>query len=315
MSKTHFIIIGPLNVDGLLANQPDLILGFPMPTAVAGFGYKVIMDLKNDMHGTDIVHLGTAVVVHDHSFMEGHSKNPVTKSDPTIGAPIVDEIRGRAVLSFVIKVSGLGETTNDARTKIAQRIPGMFFGGGKVFPIGSDLKSLVTITTSGSLNAILKKVRPGFVLFDRHDLMEFELDQQGDYLDPLDAILNCVELLPIINNELNDTRSNDQSANLDTNIVKYKRRHDGWIVALLVGYQGLEATRKRIHGRNNTLISRHSYVESLYSLGEYKSLTSRTIVFDDEDVLNGAFWHHNYNKDTETYYVSAITSTCEVSHG
>lgn len=295
MGKNTYIIVGPLRIDDLSAVHPDIIQGYPSPTAVAGIGYKMLLDLAEDLDVDGLTHEGTAVVVHQHSMLEGHPKNPVAGTDATKGAPIVDEYRARAELSFVISVGGLEVNDNDVIAAIFKRLPALFFSGGKVFPKSFDIKKQVKIATDATLIDTLKAHRSGFVLFDRHDLLELELSS-GEF-DTLDALLNCLEFRPV--SEENEIVGQETKA---TDRPQSVRKYAGWLVPLLVGFQGIERSQKRSHTRTPDGLNDHVYAESLYSLGEYKSLAS-ILASEDNEVLEGSFWKHNYLPASETFVV------------
>lgn len=297
MSTNTYIILGPLRVDDLSAVHPDIIQGYPSPTSVAGIGYKIVLDLARDLDVEGLTHEGSAVIVHEHSMLGGHPKNPVMGTDATKGAPIVDEFRARAELSFVISVGGLEVNDDDVAAAIFKRLPALFFSGGKVFPKSFDIAKQVKIASAGTLFGILKSHRSGFVLFDRHDLLELEVSS-GD-VDALDALLNCVEFRPVVDEDADGAQEKKASADRP----QYARKHSGWLVPLLVGFQGIEHSQKRSHTRTPDGLNDHVYAESLYSLGEYKSLAS-ILASEENEFLEGSFWKHNYLATSETFVVT-----------
>jgi len=312
MNRNTYVVVGPLRVDDLCAVHPDIIQGYPSATSVAGIGYKMVLDLGKNLDVEGLIHEGTAVIVHDHSFLGGHPKNPVSGTDATKGAPIIDEFRARAELSFVISIGNLEVHDEAVANAIFKTLPGLFFGGGKVFPKYFDVKKQVVISSASALRETLKKHKSGSILFDRHDLLEYELASQEGKIDALDALLNCIEFRKSSDQ---DTQGNE-AAGSDVNVENkpsgklaadkydYARKYPGWLVPLLVGFQGIEQRQKRAHTRTPDGVNDHVFAESLYSLGEYKSLAS--ILASEEDTfLEGSFWKHCQNKASETFYVTA----------
>lgn len=289
---TKYLVVGPLSVDNLNATHPDIIAGYPMPTAVAGFGYKLSLDIERIAAG-EYKSLGTAVVVHSHSELGGHSKNPVEDSKKG-AASIIDEFRARAELSFVLALEGLddGGDLIDLQAigdKLELQSPEWFFGGGKVFPNGLGTRKLVIATDADGLEAALSKVPAGYVLFDRHDLLE---KGKSEGRDTLDALLDLVEVTKVVDGDGKDLKTT------------YTRKQEGWIVPLSVGFQAIELPKVRAKSRINDGVTPHVFAETIYSAGEYKSLRTR-IALKGSEALNGAFWSHRADRDTGTFFVSA----------
>lgn len=282
-----YLVLGPLSVDGMTAQQPDIVAGYPAPTAVAGLGYKFALDLSKTQVGKVMAN-GTAVVVHDHSVMDGHVKLPLedkAKIRQNKGASILDERRARASISIVISLDFENDVQDDIIVKHAQDLlPGLYFAGGKAFPVynGQPTKVLVAKNHDGLVSA-LREVPPGYVLLDRSDLMQGAADEK----DPLDVLLDLIEFVP--------QDSGDGHPRLS-------RRQPGWLVPVFVGYQAIEGRQIRRGVRHAEAIG-HVFAESIYSVGEFRSV--RGILAKDPDALASAFWKHNYNSQTETYFVSA----------
>jgi CRISPR type I-F-associated protein Csy2 len=290
---TKYLVIGPLSIDNLNATHPDIIAGYPMPTAVAGFGYKLGLDIER-IRPSLFKLIGSAVVVHSHSEMMGHSKNPVEVPGKE-AAPIIDELRARAELSFVLAFEGLddeGGSMSDLQEigdLLEQQSPGWIFGGGKVFPVGLGKRRIVTAADAGTLESELRKLPAGFALFDRHDVLE---DAASSGRDTLDALLDIVELTGV------EEKPGDEKS------IRWSRRQSGWVVPLTVGFQAIETPRVRTKSRINDGSTPHVYAETIYSVGEYKSLRT-LLALQGDDALSGAFWRHCAHTNSGTYFVSA----------
>lgn len=284
-----YLVIGPLSVDGMTAQQPDIVAGYPAPTAVAGLGHKFSLDLKAaGIAGARSD--GTAVIVHTHSLMAGHVKLPLedkTKIRQNQGASILDEQRARLTVSLVIALSFDNDVQDADLHRIASEIvPSLYFGGGKVFPaVGKRRAEVLIAKDFGALADAITSVPAGFTLLDRSELLVSEDTTR----DPLDVLLDIVEMVP------QDTGGGD---------TRYARRNAGWLVPVFVGYQAIERMRPRRGLRNATAIG-HVFAESVYSVGEFRSV--RSIISKKPETLASAFWKHTYNPSTETYLVSAAS--------
>jgi CRISPR-associated protein (Cas_Csy2). len=289
---TRYLVIGPVSVSDLAGNHPDIIAGYPMPTAVAGLGYKLGLDIRRHV-GPYFKVAGTAVVVHDHSEQEGHPKNPVTsKAD---AAPIIDELRARADLSFVLALDVEDDDDfsesylEDAAELLSRKIPELLFGGGKVFP-AFDGTTLVKAADIDQLPDALRKLPAGNVLVDRHDLLE---DVVSSGRDTLDALLDIVEFTNVAEEGATEK--------------EWSRRQSGWVVPICVGFQAIETPKIRPRSRINDGVTPHVYGETIYSVGEYRSLRTLLAV-QSRNALDGAFWKHCADKNSGTYFVSAMQS-------
>lgn len=281
------VVIGPLTVDGMTAQQPDIVAGYPAPTAVAGLGHKFALDLSASGKFR-VRSAGTAVIVHDHSLMEGHVKLPLedkAKIRQNKGANILDERRARVTASLIIQLECVTDVEDEALLAAAERIvPTLYFGGGKVFPKAEGTTSKVTVAKSGeALIEAIYSLPAGYALVDRSDL----LDGAPTDRDPLDALLDILELVP-------HDAGEGQAA--------YSRRNRGWLVPVFVGYQAIERQRQRSGLRSPDAVA-HVFAESVYSVGEFRSI--RSMISQDSGSLSRAFWKHTHNPRTETFLVSA----------
>lgn len=302
-----YVIIGPLSVSDLSAVHPDIVMGYPSATAVAGLGYKIVLNLAEKYGASGITHEGTAVIIHDHSLLDGHPKNPVPGKDPSKGAPIVDEFRARAEVSFVISIANLLVGDAVIQKDLFEMLPGLLFSGGKIFPMNYDInniKNTVKVTAIDKLKEVLSRHKSGTVLFDRHDLLDDELLSLAGDGDALDALLNCIEYSKVaIDGKDPGVDVGVKSSKSVTDKVEYVRKYQGWLVPQVVGFQAIERPQLRSHSRTFDGVNNHVYAETLYSLAEYKSLAG-LLKSEDQNPLEGSFWKHTYNPKTETYYVT-----------
>jgi len=284
--KIH-VVIGPLTVDGMTAQQPDIVAGYPAPTAVAGLGHKFALDLSAS-GSFRVRSAGTAVIVHDHSTMEGHVKLPLenkTKIRQNQGANILDERRARITASLIIQLECETDVEDVALLAASERIvPTLYFGGGKVFPKAAGTAAKVVVAKGGEeLIEAIYALPAGYALVDRSDL----LNNAPSDRDPLDALLDIVEWVP------QDAGEGQMS---------YSRRNRGWLVPVFVGYQAIERKQQRSGLRNPDAVA-HVFAESVYSVGEFRSV--RSMISQGSTSLPLAFWKHTYNPQTETFLVSA----------
>jgi CRISPR type I-F-associated protein Csy2 len=133
------------------------------------------------------------------------------------------------------------------------------------------------------LEKALRKIPAGYALLDRSDLLLGA--EEGK--DPLDVLLDLVEVAP------QDSGDGE---------VRYGRKTRGWLVPVFVGYQAIERQQLRRGVRQADAVG-HVFGESLYSVGEFRSI--RGLLAKTPDAIASAFWKHQYNPQSETYFVSA----------
>ncbi|MTH95506.1 type I-F CRISPR-associated protein Csy2 [Roseibium sp. RKSG952] len=297
-----FLVIGPLQVDNLMACHPDIVMGYPMPTAIAGFGYKIGLDINKAIGTQAFTVTGTSIILHEHSLKDGHAKHPPAHYTQNAGS-IVDEFRARALLSFVVGLEShatssqeMQEHQDEALSVMKSEAPGWLFGGGKVFPTS---KSVYKAVDQETLAEEVGKLPAGHLLVDRRDVLETRIQETA--CDPLDALLDLVQLTPVPAETTNE-EPDEKKKNVRPRMA---RLLPGWIVPVVVGYQSVEKPSLRGNHRSNGAEVPHVYAESLYSIAEYKPV--RTLIAKEgEDFIEGSQWSHHHNPTSSTFYVSAL---------
>lgn len=314
----QYLILGPFSADAIDALQYDLILGLPSPTAVAGIGYNICLQLARKFN-EEVVHAGTAVIVHDHSMTRGHERyvNSVyfeNKSDARKPAASEDRFIARAKISLVISFEENYIDFLDMTKAAVVIAKGLSFSSSKLFPLATDEKLVRYAENDEVLKEYLKKSVPGFILTDRSELVAEELQLLKDISDKADVMDAFLNILEFTNKEFFEVKGENTKikkkptakSTKKAKILKTEtsRKYPGWLVPIFVGYQGLEPPTLRENTRmfGETL---HTYAESLYSIGEYKSLY-RLARTQGGDFMEKSFWKHEKNLDTATYFVKGF---------
>lgn len=290
----RFIVVGPYDIDGVNGVHNDLVVGLLSPTALAGLGHKVERDVSRGLPAIALRTLGTSAIVHSWSKMEGHPKFPPASRDATKGAPILDEVKLRARMSFIFEVrcdidaesEDAEEAVDSIVSFISSNMLNCGFGGGRLFlarATGAAIKNSVSIVRKDELVDLVRRMPGGHMLFDRRDLLSSSGRTQGDTLDQILRLL---------------TRQKDQNSG------RYFAPVKGFVVPINVGFQALEKPAERANPRVPSARQKHVYAESITSLGEFKSVRS-LIRNTDGSPFDGSFWTHHSNSDAGTYYVSA----------
>ena len=290
MDEPAYLLEVPrLRIQNANAVSSPLTWGFPSMTAFTGLMHA--LERKLAECGIDLVFESVGVICHAHEPQASRSgrthgfhltRNPVDRKGNT--AAIVEEGRIHLDLTLVFAVDGdgarsddTGETDGLVGATIDEVLPGLRIAGGTIQPPASaagrmSRARLIAIEEDDDkrwrqMRRLLRSWLPGFGLVLRDDLLQThaaERRAQAPGTDLLDAWLDLSRLNMV---------SEPDGANGDDNKARWSRRGPGgWIVPIPVGYAALGPLHDggTVYGaRDDTTPVR--FVESLYSVGEWKS--------------------------------------------
>lgn len=278
---THLLVLPRLRVQNANAISSPLTHGFPSITAFLGLMWA--LERKAVAAGIDRLAF-RAVGVVSHGWQEQTTeggfikafrltRNPVDKDGNT--AAIVEEGRIHLDVSlvFALTADDWGAEQREADVKVlAELVSSMRVAGGTVMPSerggrGRYQPWLVDLTgddREANFRNACVRLLPGSALVARDDLIEQRMQRlQAD--DPkatrLDAWLSLSRIEWRYDQEANDGKGAWQSD---------RRKGDGWIVPIPVGYGALSELQTASSVRNARDSSTpFRFVESLYSVGEW----------------------------------------------
>lgn len=283
----HLLIVPRLRVQNANAISSPLTHGFPSITAFIGLMWA--LERKARAAAIDLQFNAVAVVAHDHQEQvtdAGYvntfrlTRNPNDKN----GKPpaIVEEGRIHLELSLVFAVQGPALANSD-EGQLAQRITDLLsqmrIAGGSIIPAPTPTRKnapyLLALTgnqddTQALFKSAMWRLLPGFVLVERHDLLEqrqAELLAIDPHASPLDAWLSLAR----INWRAPEIDPEDESAKQDRYWLN-DRQNLGWITPIPVGYGALselQAPGAVSSARDQSTPFR--LVESLFSVGQWLS--------------------------------------------
>ncbi len=287
MTDTAALLLLPrLRVQNANAVSGPLTWGFPAPTAFTGFVHALERRLRDRFA---IVFGGVGIVCHRfepqvvsppgrRNQVLRLTRNPVYagwKKFVDQPAAIVEEGRAHLDLSLLIQVHT--DMDEDDRDDLMQALPtavhSMRLAGGSILP-GDDqrqepawIKWYDAATDNvKAFGKLRRRLLPGFALVQRDDLLAERLTamraRQPD-ATALDALLDL-------------SRLNIEPTVLDPDkpeAVQWEvRKRPGWLVPLPVGYAALSPLYPSGMVRNTRdNETPFRFVESLYSLGEWRS--------------------------------------------
>jgi len=284
----HLLVLPRLRVQNANAISSPQTHGFPAMSAFLGLMWA--LQRKTTAAGLDLQFLAVGVVCHSHQEQVTDSgfvrafrltRNPIDKDGST--AAIVEEGRIHLELSLVLAVRGeqLAATTlgddNTADTialQVRELLDSLRIAGGSLIPssapAGRQKPFVVHLTGNpqdreDSFHRLRLRLLPGFALISRDDLLEQrhrELLASNLQASRLDAWLS----LSRINWRYWSEADNGEPG------WRHDRQQLGWVVPIPVGY----ATLSGPHAPGSVANARDprapfSFVESLYSLGEWLS--------------------------------------------
>lgn len=298
--RLNAVILLPwLRVENANCISGPLTWGFPPPQAFAGFAHALHRQLGSSRLPTGDLDCetplaleGVGIVCHRFEPQVNHagfryrfnlSKNPVDTSkkiqlDGSLkGASLVEE--GRAHLEVSLLIGVRGELDREDGAKLTERVSSaaqcMRLAGGSILPQGLGHKhEPAFIELSGYADAdrqtfrqLRRRLLPGFALLDRSDLLQAhhaELRENRPEINLLDTLLDLCAL------HHEPVASDDEGAN--ESVWRLFRRKPGWLVPLPIGYGAVSPLYEPGEVKNaRDPDCPFRFVESLYSLGEWRS--------------------------------------------
>ena len=159
---------------------------------------------------------------------------------------------------------------------LKQALQSMKFAGGDIEQVAEVLE--VTETNSKSIeNQLTKKLMPGFWLIDRTDLMKRSMSEGEDAMQAL------LSYLSIHVNTKKEADGNTQS---------FAKKESGWLIPIVVGFQGLTPVGFAENQRDCT--QKHRFAEPVITLGEYKMVHRL-------QSINEVLWAYHFESETNLY--------------
>lgn len=264
--------------------------GFPAMSAFVGFMHALERRLHQE--GIELQLDSVGVICHRHEPQTTHTgythtfhltRNPVNKRGET--AAIVEE--GRTHLEITLIFAAGGQAAEDHRQgtgldpemAIAEILPTLRVAGGSIQPPlvrrgAIPQPRLIPVDEDAEIRSqqarkLLRRWLPGFALLGRDDLLHAHhahLQGTDPEIDLLDAWLDLARLNWAAHRELPEEGGQER--------VNWARRGPpkGWLVPIPVGYGAIGPLHEAgvVEGARDDYTPLR-FVESLYSIGEWKS--------------------------------------------
>lgn len=293
MSYRQFLLLPHLKIHNANAMSSPYTIGFPAMTAWLG-AVHALQRHAHEQGLTDVRLNGVAVSCHrfDLQTYQGpgdfvHSivgtANPLDKDGSR--PAFVEEARCHLDVSLLIELQGLDSGDDERFIALVDRqLQCMKFAGGDVLGVRKAELLSVDESDEASLKKALNKLMLGYVLIERRELLANAMREEGQ--DALAALLDHLTI--------------QHRASQDGDSVTWsgKRKTNGWLVPIAVGFQGVSALGKAKNQRDTD--TPHRFAESVVTLGEFV-MPYRIRSLDD------MLWQYRVDPQQNLYLCQTIT--------
>lgn len=301
------ILLPRLRVENANAISGPLSWGFPAPSAFTGFVHALgrrFSDQGVELDGVGIVchHFAPQVSRPEgtYRYRFNLARHPMGKDGKPPGT--IEEGRAHLEVSLLIGVRGDLDEVEGRRfvKQLHQSALGMRLAGGSIRPSPSgkryepDYKEL-SDTLEGQetmFRELRRRLLPGYALVSRHGVLEEQLGELRERQPEATALDALLELCRLNVDPVADDPERPEQ-------VEWRagRARPGWLVPLPVGYGAISPIHPPGEVRNaRDTDTPFRFVESLYSLGEWRSPHR---LRHPRDLL----WYHRADPDAGTYLI------------
>lgn len=262
-----YLLLSKIQVHNANAMSSPYTVGFPAMTAWLGAAHA----LERNLHEggfKEVSFSGVAVVSHtcdvqlykgpkDYQYSIIGTANPLKKSSKT-GAyerpPFIEEARCHLCVSLLIKLQGVdGINKEQVKKEVENNIWRMKLAGGDIEKIGKLEFVPVNEESDDEERRLLRRLMPGYAVIERRDLM------LNEEYDKKDALTRLIDMLAV---EFEAEKNGD---NLSWH---GKRRTEGWITPIAVGFKSISGAVTAKHQRSEEY--EHRFAEPVVTLGEFR---------------------------------------------
>lgn len=291
----RFVLIPHIKIHNANAMSSPYTIGFPAMTAWLGAVHALQRKLR-DAGLNELTFPSVAVSCHeldlqtykgngDYVYSIIGTSNPLDKDGNR--PAFIEEARCHLKVSLLIEYSGLDPDNNDRFIReIDACILSMKMASGDIQSANKAELLPVDEDDESSVRRLVRKLMLGYVLIERRELMSASM-KKGE--DALDALVNHLTL------QHRSTRDSEGAVAWSS-----KRREQGWLVPIAVGFQGISALGKATNQRD--LDTPHRFAESMITLGEFIMPYRITN-------LDHMLWQYHVDQAQNLYVCRTITST------
>lgn len=288
-----YLLLPKIEIQNANALSSLCTIGFPAMTAWMGAVHALErkVRLTESLHEVRFISLG--VISHesrlqvyknpgDYHYSIAISSNPLRKKGGNTfeRPPFIEDTRIHLKVSLLIECRGVtGDNKNELLETVGDLLPLLKMAGGDVLTCKPPAIYFASEDKPEKQKKILHRLMPGFAVIERRHLLEQAENGEGDTLDTLLSFLTIHHEAEI--NKENEVRT-----------WTSKRRETGWLIPLVVGFQGLTRLGKIKTQRDPNVL--HRFAEPVITLGEFKMSYRFASV---EEMM----WHYEYDEDNDLY--------------
>lgn len=252
-----------LAVNGVELNPVDYFYGNVGLPAVYGFGSLLQRHFEHESLGSVIGGFALATYLQRPYILEGgglvrfcmpRTQHFLKNANLSEGVPIMEECKGYGVYGLVFEVYNFQDEIIDVAQ---ENIPLMRFAGGTIEKV-VDVD--VLLRGEDSEMKLIRRLMPGTVLIDRHELLAAYCRKNG--CDPLDALLDHLSFVESEDDEHKEQESGEKKCdNRKAGPVP------GWLIPVFAGYQRVFDLQQNVKGQRN-MDYEHAFVEPVVTLAQ-----------------------------------------------
>ena len=288
-----YLLLPEIEIENANALSSLCTIGFPAMTAWMGAVHALERKVRLTESLREVRFISLGVISHesrlqvyknpgDYHYSIAISSNPLRKKGGNTfeRPPFIEDPRIHLKVSLLIECRGVsGDNKNDLFETVGDLLPLLKMAGGDVLTCKPPAVYFASEDKPEEQKKILHRLMPGFAVIERRHLLEQAKNGEGDTLDTLLSFL-------MIHHEAKINKENEVRA------WTSKRREAGWLIPLVVGFQGLTRLGKVKAQRNPNVL--HRFAEPVITLGEFKMPYRFASV---EDLM----WHYEYDEDKNLY--------------
>jgi CRISPR-associated protein Csy2 len=291
---TKIILLKNLKIHNANALSSPYTIGFPAVTGWLGAVHAMQRHLNEYEEYKNLKFESTGIICHnmnlqtykgitDKGYKQKFSNiistaNPLTKTGNR--PSIIPDARCHLTVSLVIKCSNSdGFSGDDAKQRFKDIVQRTKFAGGDLISTNHiiDHEYISGDDSEQDLQRLRNKIKGGWWLIERRDLMKKAME---DGQDALDALLDYLKI------HHKCVKENEKVTWVDT------KKELGWLVPIATGFQALTTLGKLEHQRD--LNYQHCFAEAIVTLGQFK-------MFFSDDNFWQMLWKATYDKERNQY--------------
>lgn len=288
-----YLLLPEIQIQNANALSSLCSIGFPAMTAWMGAVHALERKVRLTESLREVRFISLGVISHesrlqvyknpgDYHYSIAISSNPLRKKGGNTfeRPPFIEDPRIHLKVSLLIECRGVsGDNKNDLFETVGDLLPLLKMAGGDVLTCKPPAVYFASEDKPEEQKKILHRLMPGFAVIERRHLLEQAKNGEGDTLDTLLSFL-------MIHHEAEINKENEVRA------WTSKRKEAGWLIPLVVGFQGLSRLGKVKAQRDPNVL--HRFAEPVITLGEFKMPYRFASV---EDLM----WHYEYDEGNDLY--------------